>query len=175
MKKTFLAIFTILLFVGVLPAAAITWTANGWGTAVSGQVYLLQATGTAPEISAVASYLETNGTSHSGEGFINYGNTTIADAVNIGTVVLSDVQSPNDNLANFFTLIVTNDGQFYLSTYSSLQDLTGPSGELYTASFNPFVSTTWYSGVLGDVVPEPTALALLALGVAGLALRRRCA
>ena len=176
MKKVFAALFAFLLIVGVLPAAAITWTAAQWGESLSGQVYLLQATGTAPETSVIADYLKTNGVSYAGDGFVSYGNTTITNASNIGTTTLSDAQSPSGSLGNFFTLIITDDGRFYLSSYEELTDLSGPSGEMYNIDFNLLVGTSWTSGTLGTgEVPEPTALALLALGVAGLALRRRAA
>ena len=183
MKKLLTTLFALLLVVGVLPAATFTWTATEWGTALSGQVYLLQATGAVPETSAIADYLEENGTSYTGDGFVNYGSTTITDATNIGTTTLPDAPSPNGSHDNFFTLIITDDGKFFLSSYESVTDLSDVSGEFYSVAFNTTLSgTIWTEGTLGGGedpvdpnVPEPTALALLALGVAGVTLRRRVA
>lgn len=89
--------------------------------------------------------------------------------------------------SGYFYLVVfktgTNDGtndqyavskavQYTAGTNANgIYDITVSDGEL---TLGDYVEIPWLGGTWRDaVVPEPTALALLALGVAGLALRRK--
>lgn len=191
MKQFLMAFSFLCLMIGTAQAAVATWTAVGWGTALSGTAYLIQSSATeAPDISTIATYLEENGTQYQGDGFSLIGATTLSDALNLGGSGVSlTLQNNLVSLENFFTLIVTNDGKFYLSSYVDAVDMTPGAGTaggepgVYNIEFKPFPigDVTWTEGILGGDtpidpdVPEPTALALLALGVAGVALRRRVA
>ena len=77
---------------------------------------------------------------------------------------------------NMFFVVVSDDiTKFAVSEI--LTATSGDGGSTYLCNYIPTNSEAWTNGDIGGSpdVPEPTALALLALGVAGLALKRRVA
>ena len=114
-----LLLFVATLACGILSAASITWSAFGFteDTSLTGTAYLLQYTGDgAVSTQDIKTYLETNGTSYSGSDFVTHGSTqTLVDEVGVGweNLVLSDVTVSSSG--QFFTLIITAEGSFYLA------------------------------------------------------------
>ncbi len=172
-----LALVAALCGSSVLSAAAVTWSAGGFAQAgaITGTAYLVQATPNAT-MDAISGYLQTNGASYSGDGFSLIGTTSLSDVTSFSNVFV-DYAGSLVSGTKYFTLILV-DGTFILSDLKEGTLISGPNGDSLTIAFAAMGSNkaTWVTGKLGTgEVPEPTALALLALGVAGLALRRRAA
>lgn len=184
MKKALLSMFAITC-ASVISAAQVNWSAYNFteNTNISGTAYLIQYTGETPLSSqTIANALVENGTTYNGEDFTLLGTTTeLVDQYGVG---FEGTQITGLNISSadgFFTLVIDSEGNFYLSDIlngvTNIETTPGSGEYQYFLEFYNYMvedNYQWYTGKVGSGnVPEPTALALLALGVAGVALRRR--
>lgn len=183
MKKC-IALLAVLCAGFSLNAAITEWScylSSSSSSIYGGTGYLLEITDNAVTSATISTYLETNGLT----GTIAGVSSVSSGAFSGDSLMVSG--SLAENLAATYCVLIVKDQSFAITSNVGLADdsvwfsmtnaasgVTSYSGEYYeaegavTALGTPTPPTPPAPGV-----PEPTALALLALGVAGLALRRR--
>lgn len=158
-------------------AATINWTVNAVDVSlVGGTAYLLDISDYGKGVSDIANYIIANGfTTPSETKIANVGDASVADFGGGYYGV-----NPIDSTATFatgdaFCVIIVDSTQnsFFITNVMNAE--ADPLLGNWTAEWNPDWDPTYWDtvGAVSGSVPEPTALALLALGVAGVALRRR--
>lgn len=179
MKKI---VFLCLSFLAAISyAAQLDWGAfNISSNLTGGTAYLIQTTSSV-NLNSIYTTLSQGIPSEVPSGYTKWDSATVSDDGGTGTVskLLTVTETPAyGDQGSYFVVIISDDStQFSLSALE--QGSSGDGGTLVEVSFNlDYSDSYWTDGVIGTTpvdpsVPEPTVLALLALGVAGLALKRK--
>ena len=199
--KRFLLIFAGACVAGLASAINTSWqwTSNGSDWQAGSSVYFVYST---TQINSAAEVVAAANSQYGGEGAAGDtpGSSWSSPTAPTGATSVEVYDDPYDGKSNYVgvtTSIGAGTYYYYLVVFNNKvvgdatayavaqagttgQVVVSGDGKVYPPTSGQgdpppleFLDPTWIGGTFRDAAPEPTALALLALGLAGAALRRR--